>query len=329
MTPKIPGLVYAPQSPMTPILENLTRVASSRANVLVTGESGSGKEGISRALHGLAPWKDRPFVPTNCGAIPDALLESELFGHVKGAFTGADRVRVGRFEAAQDGTLFLDEIGEMALNLQVKMLRVLQEREFEPVGSSTRKKARFRLVAATNRDLKQEVEEERFRQDLFFRLDVVRIHVPPLRERAVDIPLLAQHFITKYAKMNHSNVDSISPDAVTLLTKYDWPGNIRELENVIQGILVFKPEGRVEADDIAMRLHVEDVEEPSEMPESLNLPEDGLDLRSTLEDYERTLIRAALKRAEGNKTLAANLLRLKRTTLVEKLKRMEPETPDS
>jgi transcriptional regulator with PAS, ATPase and Fis domain len=328
LTLKIPGLVYAPQSPLTPILDNITRVAASRANVLVTGESGSGKEGISRALHGLAPWKDRPFVPTNCGAIPDALLESELFGHVKGAFTGADRPRIGRFEAAQDGTLFLDEIGEMPLNLQVKMLRVLQEREFEPVGSSTRKKARFRLVAATNRDLKTEVEEERFRQDLFFRLDVVRIHVPSLRERVVDIPLLAEHFIAKYAKLNNSTVDSITSDAVRLLKRYEWPGNIRELENVIQGILVFKPEGRIEADDIAMRLHVPDAEaEPTIPSEGMDLPDDGLDLRSTLEDVERTLIRAALKRTDGNKTLAANLLRLKRTTLVEKLKRMDPDTP--
>lgn len=310
---------------MLTILKSLARVAASRANVLVSGESGSGKEGISRALHGLAPWKDRPFVPTNCGAIPRALLESELFGHVKGAFTGADRARIGRFEAASDGTLFLDEIGEMPLELQVKMLRVLQEREFEPVGSTTPKKARFRLVAATNRDLTTEVAEKRFRKDLFFRLDVVRIHVPSLRERVVDIPLLARHFVKKYARVNQSTVTDITPEAIALLQRYDWPGNIRELENVIQGILVFKPDGEIELDDIAMRLsNLEVLPEPDLPTGALELPDEGLDLKSTLEEVERTLIRSALKRADGNKTTAAALLRLKRTTLVEKLKRMDP-----
>ena len=212
----------------------------------------------------------------------------------------------------------------MPLELQVKMLRVIQEREFEAVGSTTRKKARFRLVAATNRNLKLDVNEGRFREDLFFRLDVVRLHVPPLRDRTVDLPLLAKFFIEKYARLNHSSVDSITPQAITLLQRYHWPGNIRELENVIQGILVFKAEGRIEVDDIAMRLHgLEEAQTITQPSGVVEFPDEGLDLKLTLDDVERRLIRAALKRAGGNKTTAANLLRLKRTTLVEKLKRME------
>jgi transcriptional regulator with PAS, ATPase and Fis domain len=333
--PDISGFVFAADSPLVPILKSLKRIANSKASVLVTGESGVGKEGVSRALHSLAPWGHGPFIPTNCGAIPEALLESELFGHVKGAFTGADRARIGRFEAASNGTLFLDEIGEMPLAVQVKFLRVLQEREFEPVGSTTRKKADFRLVACTHRDLAEMVEKASFRQDLFFRLDVVRLHIPPLRDRPMDIPPLVRHFIEIYSPLNFSEVKDITDDALALLQHHVWPGNIRELENVIQGILVLKDQGRIDAEDIARRLHGR-LPTPTTLPDTqgpsthggpaMDLPEEGLNLRGTLEAMEKRLIRQALKRSDGNKTAAANLLALNRTTLVEKLKRIGDES---
>jgi len=361
------------------LLAKLPRVARSQATVLVTGESGVGKEGIVRALHALSQRAQGPFVPTNCGAIPEHLLESELFGHVRGAFTGADRARIGRLEAANGGTLFLDEIGEMPLALQVKLLRVLQEHEFEPLGSHTPRKATFRLVAATNRDLQALVEEGTFRLDLFYRLDVVRLVVPPLRERPQDVGPLARHFLRVYGPPNDSTVRDLTPEALALLEAYSWPGNVRELENLIQGVLVLKPEGLVDVPDVAHRVGaggrqgdlrwndlmrrslarrssthlapgapaaaetaaaraalrggsrdaapahqpVQQPAQPSGPLPPVTLPEEGLDLRRTLEAYERRMIREALRRSSGNRTAAASLLRLNRTTLVEKLKRMD------
>ncbi|MBL8783509.1 MAG: sigma 54-interacting transcriptional regulator [Deltaproteobacteria bacterium] len=247
-------LVHAPSSPLCTVLASLDRVAKSRAPVLVTGESGTGKEGIVRMIHDLAPWASGPFVPVNCGAIPTTLLESELFGHVRGAFTGADRNRVGRFEAASGGTLFLDEIGETPLELQVKLLRVLQDRVFVPVGGSTPKSADVRVIAATNIDVTHAVREGRFREDLFFRLDVIRIELPPLRARPMDIEPLARHFIAVHAGPNQSKVDDVTPEALAELRRHTWPGNVRELENVIQGILVLKEAGAIEASDIRHKL---------------------------------------------------------------------------
>ncbi len=315
-------IVHAPGSPLTELLDSLGHVATSRVNVLVVGESGSGKEAVVRALHELAPWGGGPFVPINCGAIPDNLLESELFGHVRGAFTGADRARTGRFEAANGGTLFLDEIGEMPLALQVKLLRVLQEMEFVPVGASAARKATFRLVCATNRDLESLVAEGGFREDLYFRLDVVRLDVPPLRDRREDVAVLAEHFLGHYASLHNSKVEGLSPEALTLLQRYHWPGNVRELENVIQGVLVLRREGHVEAADIRRRLRgrIDESAEPA-IATGLKLPDEGLDLRGTLDALERDLIRQALRRTEGNKAQAAGLLRMNRTTLVERLKR--------
>ncbi len=314
-------IVHAPSSPLVAVLATLDRVAESGANVLVVGESGSGKEAIVRGLHELAPWAGGPFVPINCGAIPDALLESELFGHVRGAFTGADRARVGRLEAAAGGTLFLDEIGEMPLALQVKLLRVLQEMEFCPVGASQPKKASFRLVAATNRDLEAAIEQGEFREDLFFRLDVVRLPVPPLRERPMDVPVLAEHFLRQYQHLHRARVTGFTPAAMQLMRSYAWPGNVRELENLVQGTLVLKREGPIDAPDIAPRLRGRrhEVSPPTRGP--WLLPDEGLSLRDTIDELERDLIRQALTRSEGNKAQAANLLGLNRTTLVEKLKR--------
>ena len=318
-------IVHAPNSPMGPLIESLERIAESQANVLIIGESGVGKEGLVRGLHDLAPWSSGPFVPINCGAIPENLLESELFGHVKGAFTGADRPRKGRFESANGGTLFLDEIGEMPLTLQVKLLRVLQEREFIPLGSSTPKKVTFRLVAATNRDLDEASEEGSFRQDLLYRLDVVRLQVPPLRERDMDVAPLAEHFLRLYAERNRSSVSGFSEDALTLMAGYDWPGNVRELENLVQGALVLKCEGMIEVNDIERRLRFKPGQRESMSQQgshhTAELPEDGLQLRETLEELEREFIRQALRRSEGNKAQAAGLLGMNRTTLVEKLKR--------
>ena len=315
-------IVHAPTSPLVPLLESVERIAESQANALIIGESGAGKEAIVRALHELAPWGSGPFVPINCGAIPENLLESELFGHVRGAFTGADRPRKGRFEAANDGTLFLDEIGEMPLALQVKLLRVLQEREFVPLGATTAKKATFRLVAATNRDLDACVEAGTFRQDLLYRLDVVRLDVPSLRDRPMDVPLLAAHFLKLYAKSNRSTVEGFTDDAMALMQSYSWPGNVRELENLVQGTLVLKREGIIERDDVARRLRGVEVEEVTPSSgDALELPEDGIQLRQTMDRLERDFIRQALRRSEGNKAQAAGLLGMNRTTLVEKLKR--------
>ncbi len=340
-------LVHAANSPLAAVLEALPRVSQSRAPVLVTGESGTGKEGIARLVHELAPWSRGPFVPVNCGAIPTTLLESELFGHVRGAFTGADRNRVGRFEAASGGTLFLDEIGETPLELQVKLLRVLQDRVFVPVGGSTPKSADVRIVAATNVDVIDAVKRGRFREDLFFRLDVIRIELPALRDRPMDIPILAQHFIALHAASNLSNVDAISDEAVDELTRHAWPGNVRELENVIQGILVLKESGRIEADDVRAKLGLRSgaslargvagsgalsasqaaryggaTSHAARSAPAVNLPAEGLSLKETLDRLERDYIQEALTRANGNRAQAASLLGLNRTTLVEKLRRM-------
>jgi len=344
------GLVHAKDSPLVAVLASLERVAKSRAPAFVTGESGTGKEGIVRLIHDLSPWKSGPFVPVNCGAIPTPLLESELFGHVKGAFTGADRNRVGRFEAASGGTLFLDEIGETPLELQVKLLRVLQDRVFVPVGGSAPKTADVRIIAATNIDVAHAIREGRFREDLFFRLDVIRIELPPLRARPMDIEPLARHFIAVHAAPNQSHVDNITDAALTELERHTWPGNVRELENVIQGILVLKEHGAIDADDVRQKLvgrqreareplrpsslfepspprndHARELQTPTEArprQPRVALPDEGIPLKDTLERLERELIREALDRCQGNRARAANLLGLNRTTLVEKLRRM-------
>jgi sigma-54 specific flagellar transcriptional regulator A len=342
-------LVHAPSSPLRTVLNSLDRVARSRVPAFVTGESGTGKEGIVRLIHDLSPWASGPFVPVNCGAIPTPLLESELFGHVKGAFTGADRARIGRFESASGGTLFLDEIGETPLELQVKLLRVLQDRVFVPVGGSTPRTADVRIVAATNIDVAHAIREGRFREDLFFRLDVIRIELPPLRDRTMDIEPLARHFIALHAAPNQSKVTDITPDALELLGRHPWPGNVRELENVIQGILVLKETGLIDADDVRQKLGARTLREPvrpvdlilpslpippSPAPSEptlplgrVSLPEQGLPLKDTLDRLERELIREALTRARGNRARAASLLGLNRTTLVEKLRRMPDVGP--
>jgi DNA-binding NtrC family response regulator len=299
-------------------------VADTDSTVLILGESGTGKELVARALHEGSRRRERPFVPVHCGAIPEPLLESEMFGHVKGAFTGATQARTGRFEVADRGTLFLDEVGDMPLSLQVKLLRVLQERCFEPVGGNQTKRVDVRVVAATNRDLEALIEEGEFRADLFYRLHVVPVHVPPLRERLDDLPVLARHFVARYNEARGANVQGITDEALACLRAYPWPGNVRELENLIERLVVLKRARWIEVQDLPSRYRGGDrAPRASVQPPVAELGPNGIDLRATLAEYEERLIRQALQRCGGNKNQAARLLGLNRTTLVEKLKRIE------
>ena len=316
---RLEQLVGASQ-PIQEVMEFVQKVADSDSTVMIQGESGTGKELVARMLHFNSFRKDRPLVPVNCGAIPENLLESELFGHEKGAFTGATHSRMGRFELANGGTIFLDEIGEMSLPLQVKLLRVLQEREFERVGGSRTIHVDVRIVAATNQDLETLVEEKRFRKDLFYRLNVIPIVIPPLRERRSDIPLLIDHFLTRFNQSKHTEISGLAPDAIRTLTEYDWPGNIRELENMIERLVVLKKRGVLSIGDLPEKICRR--ASGSELTERfIRFNEDGINLSSEVELYEKHLIMEALRKANGVTARAAQLLHLNRTTLVEKLKR--------
>ncbi len=314
----------------------IEQVAGSDATALILGESGTGKEVVARNIHYHSARRGRPFVPINCGAIPADLLESELFGHEKGAFTGAISARQGRFELAEGGTLFLDEIGDMSMHMQVKLLRVLQERTFERVGSNKTITADVRIIAATHRNLEKAIEEGKFREDLYYRLNVFPIEMPPLRERAEDIPLLVKELITR---MEHEKRGSVrlTQGAIVALSHYHWPGNVRELANAIERLLIMYPYGVVDTGDLPERYQPEPGaavrEEPAvrETPgETLitvdaldppRLPRDGIDLKQHLTDLECNLIKQALEDAEGIVAHAANRLGLRRTTLVEKLRK--------
>ena len=303
---------------MTRVLKMVGKVAPTDSSVLVLGESGTGKELIARALHELSPRAGKLMIPINCGAIPENLLESELFGHVKGAYTGAAQSRTGRFEMADGGTVFLDEIGEMSMTLQVKLLRVLQERSFEPVGGSRTVEVDVRVVAATNKDLEEEVEAGRFREDLYYRLNVVELNLPSLRERRSDIPRLIAHFNAKLHETRKRSISGIEDDALEKLMNYRWPGNVRELENIVERLTVFCMDEYVTLDDLPAKILSPRTKDP-DMP--FDLPEEGLDLREVINALEERLIRQALDRTGWNKNRAASLLRMNRTTLVEKLKK--------
>ena len=309
-------------APMRRVLDFVEKVADSESTVLITGDSGTGKELIARMLHFNSMRRDRPLVPVNCGAIPENLLESELFGHEKGAFTGAAHTRLGRFELAHGGTLFLDEIGEMPLALQVKLLRVLQERCFERVGGNKTIHVDVRIIAATNQDLEQAVAERRFRQDLYYRLHVIPIEVPPLRERRSDIPLLVNHFIERLNDQRKTEIAGMEPEALARLTAYEWPGNIRELENLVERSVVLKKKGWITVADLPDRLARTPTSQPTDQSEHfIRFNEEGINLTKELEQYENRLIGEALRKANGVTSKAAQLLQLNRTTLVEKLKR--------
>jgi two-component system response regulator PilR (NtrC family) len=289
---------------MQQVFELLKKVAPAKTSVLLSGESGTGKEMVARALHALSPRHDEPFVAVNCGAIPDALLESELFGHLKGAFTGAHADKPGLFATAHGGTLFLDEIGELGAQMQVKLLRALQERKIKPVGGVAEQEVDVRVVAATNRDLEAEVERGAFRRDLFYRLNVIQIHLPPLRGRREDVPLLAEHFLRKHAAAAGRHISGIDADALSALCDYDFPGNVRELENLIERAVTLESADRLKRGSFP-ELKPRALVQPAGGTE---LPPDGLDLERVLGDFERDILLKALDRAKGVRKEAARLL---------------------
>jgi DNA-binding NtrC family response regulator len=312
---------------MRDMLQLLETVAATSSTVLITGETGTGKELAARAIHHNSPRRNNRFVAINCSAIPETLLEAELFGHVRGAFTGAVGTRQGRLEQAHKGTLFLDEIGTMSPALQAKLLRVLQEREFERVGDSHTIKIDVRVIAATHSDLTRMVADGTFREDLFYRLNVIPVQLPPLRERREDIPLLVQHFLQKLAAEAGRGAVTISQDALRRLMAYHWPGNIRQLENACERALAFS-QGRSQIDVHDLTPDIQNEPAPADSSD-VWFPDDGLDFERYIDGVELSLIRRSLERTRGNKRQAAKLLNLKRTTLIEKLKRLEPHAPMS
>jgi len=305
---------------MKRLFQLLETVAPTSSTILITGETGTGKEVVARAIHHNSPRRQQRFVALNCSAIPETLLEAELFGHVRGAFTGAIGNRQGRLEQAHKGTFFLDEVGTMSVALQTRLLRALQEREFERVGDSHTIKVDVRVVAATNSDLARMVADGEFREDLYYRLNVIPVHMPPLRERKDDIPLLVQHFLERFAA-GKTERKTVSQEAMRRLMAYDWPGNVRQLENAVERAVAFTG-GRAQIDVGDLATEIQQAEEPV-MPSAITLPEEGVDLDRFVANIERDLIQRSLERTGGNKGAAAKLLGLKRTTLVEKLKRLE------
>jgi DNA-binding NtrC family response regulator len=299
------------------VLDVVAKVADTESTILITGESGTGKELIARAIHYNSRRADRRLVTVNCGAIPEELLESELFGHVRGAFTNAVSSREGRFTLANGGTIFLDEIGDMSPNLQVKLLRVLQDRSFEPVGSSKTQTVDVRVIAATNQNLSNAIRQGRFREDLYYRLNVIPIEVPPLRERREDIPLLTQYFLDMMNQERGVKIDSIAEPALARLCDYAWPGNVRELENLIERLTILRGEGEIRLQDLPEGFHSSDALE-------LRVPQvssAGISYRDVVDRFEADLILQALEQTHWNKNKAAQLLGLNRTTLIEKIKK--------
>ena len=323
------------------VRKQIEQVAGSDATVLILGESGTGKEVVARNVHYHSERRGKPFVPINCGAIPSELLESELFGHEKGAFTGAISARQGRFELAEGGTLFLDEIGDMSMQMQVKLLRVLQERTFERVGSNKTIQSNVRIVAATHRNLEQAIGEDKFREDLFYRLNVFPIDMPPLRERVEDIPLLVNELVKRLEHEKRGSV-RLTQAAVLALCQYHWPGNVRELANMIERMVIMHPYGVVDVHDLPQKFQIDNGADTSALSAAIQknaiyddapsaasvdpldaprLPQDGIDLKEHLSNLEYNLIKQALDDADGVVAHAANRLRLRRTTLVEKLRK--------
>lgn len=302
------------------IFQLILSIKNTDSTVLITGESGTGKEVVASAIHNLSPRRRYPWVAVNCSAIPINLLESELFGHMKGSFTGATQNRTGRFQLAGQGTLFLDEITDLSFDLQAKILRAIQNRQFEPVGSPHSLCLEARIIAATNQDLETAVAEKRFREDLYYRLNVIPIYIPPLRSRKSDIPLLVKAFLEKFCKQNQKPFTGISEEAMKTLMEYHWPGNIRELENLMERVVVLKNgSGVIELKDFPVH-HFKNVR-LDRFVANVALPEDGLDFNDAVNEFENELILQALQKTAGNKNKAATLLNLNRTTLVEKLKR--------
>ncbi len=302
------------------VITFIEKIADTDSTVLVTGESGTGKELVAKTIHFNSSRSNKPYVPLNCAAIPRDILESELFGHEKGAFTGAINTRIGRFELANHGTIFLDEIGELAPALQVKLLRILQEREFERVGGIKTLKVDVRVIAATNRDLEKAVSEGMFREDLYYRLNVIPLQLPPLRKMKGDVPLLVEHFLTHMSKRKGKTRPHISAEVMKSLSSYMWPGNVRELENIIERMLILKEGEDVTVDDLPDRIRDQHLPQGGSL-KGQSLSADGVNLNMMLDEIENKMIIQALELSKGVKSKAANLLGLNRTTLIEKMKK--------
>ena len=310
--------IVGESSAMQGVFALIDRVGPADCTVLITGESGTGKELVARAIHENSPRASKPLVPVNCGSIPENLLESELFGHVKGAFTGAMYSRPGRFAIADRGSIFLDEIGDMSPHLQTKLLRVIQEKSFEPVGSTKTLQVDVRVVAATHQDLQKLIKEKKFRLDLYYRLNVIEIHLPPLRDRGDDIRLLCEHFLDVFNRRLRGGITGFDEPAMAYLKGCSWPGNVRELENLVERLVILKGEGTITLDDVRER-HIS--ADPDFQNPTVELPSEGICFRTAVSSFENELITQALQRTHGNKNKAADLLKLNRTTLVEKIKR--------
>ncbi len=316
------GRIVGKSEAMRKVFDLVRLAGPSRSTILVEGESGTGKELVARAIHTHSPRSGAPFVTVNSGSMPTDLLESNLFGHVRGAFTGAVANKKGLFEAAEGGSIFFDEIGTVSLETQAKLLRLIQEKEFMRVGSVETQKADVRIIAATNVDLKKMVVEGRFRDDLYYRLCVITVSIPPLRDRREDIPLLAEHFLRLYASENSKAITGLAPEGMRALLDHDWPGNVRELENAIERAVVLCPGGA-----IGLELLPENVLSPARSDIAVRLPENGSTYKEMVEEYERRLVRTALRRTGGVQKRAADLLRVKPTTLHEIIKRLEIREP--
>jgi len=303
------------------VIKFIEKISDTDSTVLITGESGTGKELVAKTIHYNSSRAKYPFVPINCAAIPRDILESELFGHEKGAFTGAVSTRIGRFELANHGTLFLDEIGELDPSLQVKLLRVLQEKEFERVGGVKTIKVDVRIIAATNRDLEKAVKDGTFREDLYYRLNVIPLHLPPLRKMKEDIPLFINHFMNEISKRKKRKPPVITKDVMECLMNYRWPGNVRELENLVERLIILKEGDTVTLDDLPERIREKKPAPRLDLRPQHILSSEGIDLNSMLDEIENNMIRQALEISKGVKSKAASLLGLNRTTLIEKMKK--------
>jgi transcriptional regulator with GAF, ATPase, and Fis domain len=303
---------------MQQVFHLVEKVADCDSTILITGETGTGKGLVARAIHEYSQRKNKPFISINCGAIPENLLESELFGHVRGAFTGATVSKSGKFELAHGGTVFLDEIGDMSPDLQVKVLKVLEEGEFEQVGGAKTIKVDVRIIAATHRDLPEEVQQGNFREDLFYRLYVIPIGLPSLRERKSDIPCLAAYFMEMCNCRNNRHLEGIAEDALQVMMNYSWPGNVRELRNVVERVVVLKGNGKISEPDLPTELKSVN---GYKSPQAIEISDDGICLNSAVTEFEKALIVQSLEKTKWVKNKAAKLLQLNRTTLVEKIKR--------
>ena len=302
------GSIIGQSSKMLALYDLLEKIAPTKTNILITGESGTGKELAAKAVHYNSSRKDKPFVTLNCGAIPESLIESELFGHMKGAFTDAITTKKGLFEMADEGTIFLDEISELPLLMQVKLLRVLQDKEFKRVGGTDDIRVDVRIISATNKDLEEAVREKQFREDLFYRLNVIQIKMPPLRDRKEDIPILAAHFLKKYSEELNKNISKISPEALTMLLNYQYPGNVRELQNIIERAVALGNGNELTPQHLSSYLDEQIQVKRSAI--DLDIPPDGIDLEKVIEEIERALLLKALDRTKGIKKKAAELLRI-------------------